>query len=343
MLESHLNPSSDNGFAEYLRTYVADTLHQPIALRRWGGASGLPKFLSKRYEFFEGAIAEQPCLFAVDVDHATATPAEITKQLSRVESSFPGLVIYAAQRLTGDRRARLIAAGLPFVIPGNQLYIPQLALDLRERYRTRPKRNHDQLTPVAQAALFYSILFHYQLRGNSINRTPSRLARVLYYSAMSVGRAFEELEEAGLANVTKHGRSKQIHLASDGRSLINAARQMLRKPAKLTKYMRGRLTIPPMKVAGESALSNTTGMSPPNLPVYAMYSNDWASTSIANDLAIVDYEDQADAEIELWHYRPDVLTDYDVVDPLSLYAQFWDDPNERIAMAAEEALDHVSW
>ena len=343
MLESRQNSALNDEFAKYLRDYVADTLHRLTSLSPWERASSLPKFLSNRYKFFAGQIAGQPCLFAADVGDANATPAEITKQLSRVQDSFPGLVIYAARHLNSDRRARLIATGQPFVIPGNQLYIPQLALDLREFYRARPKRSSEQLTPVAQAVLFYSILFDYQLRSDKNKRTPSCLARALYYSAMSVGRAFEELEDAGLANVTRHGRTKQIHVSSDGRSLINNARQMLRKPAKSTKYVRGALAIPPMKVAGESALSNTTGISSPELPVYAMHSGDWASTSIANNLTIVDYEYKADAELELWHYRPDVLSDYDVVDPLSLYAQFWDDPNERIAMAAEEALDHVSW
>lgn len=343
MLESHRNLAPNDEFARYLRDYVADTLHQPMSLNRWERASGLPGFLSNRYEFFAGHIADQPCLFAADAGNANATPAEINRQLRKVQDSFSGLVIYAARHLNSDRRARLIAAGQPFVIPGNQLYIPQLALDLREHYRARPTRTSDQLTPVAQAVLFYNVLFNCRLRNNDDKRTPSKLAGPLYYSAMSVGRAFDELEEAGLANVTRHGRTKQIHLSSDGRSTITTARQMLRKPAKSTKYIRGPLTIPPMKIAGESALSNTTGMSPPELPVYAMHSGDWASASNANNLAIVDYGHQADAELELWHYRPDVLSNYDIVDPLSLYAQFWDDPNERIAMAAEEALDQVSW
>lgn len=335
---------SDNGhFAAELCAYVAATLHRPIELSRWIGVDGLPSFLSHRYDFFAALIGQQPCLFAADRGTADATPANIAKHLARIEQAFDGVVIYASQHLAADRRSRLVADGVPFVVPGNQLYIPPLALDLREHFYARPKRGLDQLSPVAQAVLFYGILFNHELRANPASRTPSQMARALYYSAMSVGRAFEELTNAELAKVSKHGRNKEIYFAEDGRGLIELARPLLRRPARAQKFMRGRLIVPPMKVAGESALANTTGMSPPPLPVYAIHADAWDATAAANNLTIVDNVDQAEAVIELWHYRPDALTEYTDVDPLSLYAQFWDNPNERIAQAAEDALDHVSW
>ena len=106
MLEFRQNSALNDEFAKYLRDYVANTLHQPTSLSPWERASSLPKFLSNRYRFFAGQIADQPCLFAADVGDANATPAEITKQLSRVQDSLPGLVIYAARHLISDRRAR---------------------------------------------------------------------------------------------------------------------------------------------------------------------------------------------------------------------------------------------
>lgn len=343
MLDITRKRPGNGDFAAELRAYVAATLHRPIELSRWNGAAALPSFLSHRYDFFAALIGHQPCLFAADRGTTDATPADVAKHLARIEQAFDGVVIYASQHVVADRRSRLVANGVPFVVPGNQLYIPPLALDLREHFHARPKRGLDQLSPVAQAVLFYGILFNHELRANPANRMPSQMARALFYSAMSVGRAFEELASTELAQVSKHGRKKEIHFAEDGRGLIELARPLLRRPARARKFMRGRLIVPPMKVAGESALANTTGMSPPPLPVYAMHADAWDATAAANNLSIVDNADQAEAVIELWHYRPDALTEFAVVDPLSLYAQFWDDPNERIAQAAEDALDHVSW
>ncbi len=343
MLETYLKSAGGNDFAMQLQNYLGATLHREVNLGIWDQVRSLPTFLSRRYDYYVGMIAQQPCLFAIDLATADATPAEVTKHIAHIARKFDGLVVYATQQLSANRRARLIANNVPFAVPGNQLYIPELAVDLREHFRARPKRSSDQLSPVAQAVLFFGILHHNELCSDDVHRTPSRLAKSLYYSAMSVGRAFEELASANLAIVAKHGRTKQIHFATDARALIDASRALLRKPARVQKFTQGHLIVPQMKVAGETALSHITGISPPRLPVYAIHGDEWHLVAAANDLTIVDDADQADSVIELWHYRPDVLSDYITVDPLSLYAQFWDDSNERIAMAAEEALEHISW
>ena len=343
MLEASPKPVRGKDFVAQLRAYLATTLHREVRLRRWDGARRLPTFLSRRYGCYAGTINEQRCLFAIDLATADVTPAEVEKHIALISREFDGLVVYAAERLNTNRRARLIANGIPFAVPGNQLYVPELAVDLREHFRAKPKRRPDQLSPVAQVVLFYSILFDNELRSDAANRTPSRLARSLHYTAMSVGRAFDELASADLAIVSKRGRTKQIHFASDARALIDQSRPLLRNPARTQKYAQGRLIAPPMKLAGETALSNITGLSPPRLPVYAIHGDEWRAVAAANDLTIVDDPDQADSAIEFWHYRPDVLSEHVTVDPLSLYAQFWDDPNERIAKAAEEALEHVAW
>lgn len=343
MLDNNLKPSPGNEFAADLHDYIAATLHRPIELARWQGTAGLPSFLSQRYDFLVALIGPQPCLFAADRDTTDATPAEVTKHIARIESAFDGVVVYATRALGADRRSRLVASGVPFVVPGNQLYIPALALDLRENFHARPKRDLDQLSPVAQAVLFYGILYSHDLRAHPDSRTPSQLTSAVGYSAMSVGRAFEELAGVDLAIVKKRGRSKEIEFDADGRALIECARPLLRNPVRSRKFIQGRPVSPPMKLAGESALGNITGLSPPRAAQWAMHSDEWASLAAIHDFDLVREADQADMAIELWYYLPDVLSAYITVDPLSLYAQYWDSPNERVAKAAEDALDHVPW
>jgi hypothetical protein len=343
MLGSSSKPIHSNHFVAQLRAYLAATLHREVHLRRWDGARRLPTFLTRRYEYYAGTINERQCLFAIDLATADATPAEVEKHIALISREFDGIVVYAVKYLSTNRRARLITNGIPFVVPGNQLYVPQLAVDLREHFRTQPKRHSDHLSPVAQVVLFYNILFSHEMQSDAANRTPSRLAKLLHYTAMSIGRAFDELASAELAEVIKHGRTKQIHFASDRRALIDQSRPLLRNPARTQKYAQGCLLVPPMKIAGQTALSNLTGLSSPRLPVYAVHTDEWRAVAAGSDIAIVDDPDQAESTIEFWHYHPDALSDYATVDPLSLYAQLWDDPNERIAKAAEEALDHVAW
>jgi len=41
-------------------------------------------------------------------------------------------VVYVRTRMTAFNRKRLIEQKVPFIVPGNQMYLPTLAIDLRE-------------------------------------------------------------------------------------------------------------------------------------------------------------------------------------------------------------------
>lgn len=343
MLERPDGTAKCRDFAGRLESYLARTLHCDVRLESWNGTGRLPAFLARRYGYYTGTFKALKCLFAVDPSVDGATPAELGKHLASIAREFKGPVVYAPAHLDATRRSRLVAAGIPFVVPGNQLYLPQLAVDLREHFRARPMRSADQLSPIAQALLFYGIMFRSELKVDRSNRNPSRLAAGLGYSAMSLGRAFDELAAAGLATVEKRGRSKTISFDPDGRSVIDRARTLLRNPVRSRRYVDSLVKVPPMKIAGEAALADLTGLSPPQLPTYAIHADDWTDVSSAGGIVNVDDPQEASSVLELWYYNPEVLSEDATVDPLSLYAQFWDDPNERLAEAAGEALEHVSW
>jgi hypothetical protein len=342
MLETTSKSAANKGLARRLQAYLKTTLHSDVHLTEWDGTKRLPSFLGRRYRFYTGKIIQQPCLFSVDLDPENDTPAQISKHISIMQKEFPGVVVYTAPNMSATRRSRLIDARVAFVVPGNQLYVPALAVDLREIFRSTKKRGSDKLSPVAQATLFYSILSRDELEFDPELRTPSRMATTLSYSQMSIGRAFDELSDFGLATVEAKGRQKFLFVQEISRYFVEKHRELLRSPVQSRKFALCQLMIPPMKIAGESALSHLTGLSPPDTPVYALHSDDWKLVS-EKDAQEVPSRDQADAIIELWHYRPDVLSEYANVDPLSLYAQFWDDPNERIAKSAREALEHTPW
>jgi hypothetical protein len=341
MLYKVRKSASPEDFAGQLHDYLANILHTEIRLKSWDGTNRLPNFVVRRYRFLTGTIVHQPCLFAIDLDPGDDTPAQIKKQIAGMEREFSGIVVYTADRLAANRRARFIATNIAFAVPGNQLYVPALAIDLREMFRRSRDRGSERLSPAAQLTFFYCILFKAELQDNAA-RTPSRMAEALGYSAMSIGRAYDELAALGLATVLSRGRQKVLSLDQEPRQLLEESRQVLRSPVQSMRFARFEAQIPPMKIAGETALSHITGLSPPELPVYAIDGDDWKALSAGN-IEELGTRDQADASIEVWHYRPELLSGYATVDPLSLYAQFQDHPNERIAKAAEDALKHVPW
>ena len=332
MLDKTLQTISNVDAAEQLRSYIETTLHQSVQIKSWRGASGLPVFLSKRYDFFTGLIAGQACLFAFDRYVISATPKEITKHIRHIGLAYDGVVVYVAPNLSADRRSRLVAKGVAFIVPRNQLYIPQLALELREYFRASSRHNPEQLAPASQA-----ILFHHLLRPGQ----PDNALRDTY-SAMTISRAYDELRRLGLVSIRKQGRLNSIESVGESRDLLKMAAPYLRSPVRNRLHL-GTCTLQSdLMQAGETALAALTDLSPPPIPVYAFHHKAGRSIIARDGLPVVNDADEAVAMFELWDYDPAILADADLVDRLSLYAQFRNYPDARVAGAAEALLEQVA-
>ena len=288
------------------------------------------------YRICVGRIAGRRCVFLVTKDNS-ATPSAIAKHLGLVRAAVDAIVVFVAPALSPHNRARLIRHRVPFVVPGNQLYIPDLAIDLREHFRARRRRRVDILSPAAQA-----VLFHRLLRLDEAATTPSLIAIPLHYSAMSIGRAFDELVDSGLAQTERHGKERHLRFKAEGRPLFDAARDLLRSPVRAEKSIFRIHDFGALKRAGESALAELTDLSPPPLDTFAVAASDWKETADTCGLFETD-RDSADGIVETWVYDPAGLSGARVVDRLSLYAQFRDHRDERVSLAAERLLEEVAW
>ena len=323
-------------FAEALARYLGETLHDTIKVEDIDGTISVPTFLDRSYRFYEARIAGTRCV-VIAARENVATPADIAKHVSLVRSAMDGIVVFAAPSLSAHNRSRLIAQGVPFVVPGNQLYIPDLAVDLREYFRAPKPKEAEELSPVAQA-----VFFHYLLRLDEFATTPSTIAERLRYSPMSIGRAFDDLAAAGLATTEKLGKARHIQFGADRRELMETARPLLRSPVRSVKHIGNGHPAPNLKLAGETALSKLTDVTPPRTETFTVVASDWKA--IAKTFELVEVEKFEDRFIvETWSYDPAGLSDGPVVDPLSLYAQFHEHRDERISMAAERLLENVIW
>lgn len=321
---------------EALGHYLEVTLHVPAKIVAFKHVASLPSFLSRMYSLHEGQIAGSPCVFLVSIENI-ATPSDIEKHVALVRSAAEGVVVFVADGLSAYNRSRLIGQGIPFVVPGKQLYIPDLAMDLRERFRKSRQRRQAGLSPAAQAVLFHRLL----VRDES-HRTPSALAARLHYSVMSVGRAFDELVNAGLARTERFGKERRIRFKADGRQLFDASHDLLRSPVRAEKYIRDLGLALPLKNAGHSALSELTDLSPPRLETLAVAARNWKT--VARNYGIVETDrDEAVRIVHTWGYDPAVLSTAQTVDPLSLHVQFRDHPDERVSMAAKKLLEGMTW
>lgn len=323
-----------------VEAYVAATLHAPVQLRPWGRAGELPPYLKAAYGFFEGCLHGAPVLWLF-VEERRPTPAALRKHIAAVAPLWGETMVAVFRELPSYERQRLIQHGVSFVVPGTQLYLPDMGVDFRSRARAARRLYETVLRPSAQVVLLHLL--------EAVADTPFtavELAKVLGYTKMTMARAVSELENAGFIKVRRTGRANEFQLAAPRREVWTAAQDRLLSPVarRVTVQATGEAVGP---LAGLSALAAYTMLAAPAVPVRAV------GLARAKELDEIRREQGADwmllareedeQQLEVWSYDPRVLGDGPAVDRLSLYLSLRDDQDERVQQALEQLLEGVSW
>lgn len=328
--------------AHKIRAYLFEVLGTSTVPRPWPGAAAVPFFLTDSFDLLELTLFDRPVLIALDKKPGTLSPSEIAARIEKLRSKAE-LVVYATERLSFNERRALIEYKVPFVVPGNQLYLPALGLDLREYlHRGAIDRKAATLKPSAQAMLICSLLAK---PWNQVLH-PTTIARELGYTVMTASRAASELVTAGLAESGhKPQRGAPLYLAfkaTHPREVWHAAEPIVSSPVirtvwvdQVAKRLNGR-------VAGADALARHTMLTPPTHRVYAVKREDWLAARKA-DPALEDLGRDANRiELQIWSYSPS-LAPGDEVDPFSLIASMRDDTDERVQLALNELREDLKW
>jgi hypothetical protein len=313
--------------------HLRETLSITVVPKKWEDAGKLPLFLRDLYVFFQVSLLDTPYLLMVVRDKEAQTPANIRKQILQVQEKWNGEVIYLRSSVSAYNRKRLIEQKVPSVVPGNQMYLPMLGIDLREHFRQIRSSVPAKLSPSTQAVVLYELL-----RGAGSGYTPSRLASRLGYTGMTLTRAFDELVSLGLGKVVTEGRERVLCFGEDKRALWERSREFMRSPVTRRTYVRPESQWPGV-AAGLSALAHFTMLAPPSNPVYALCMNDWKKIAV-HELPAPEPQSY---EIEIWNYSPLLFQEEDVVDRFSLYLSLQDSTDERVQSALEKMMEEVLW
>ena len=181
----------------------------------------LPFYLQDGYDFYEAELLSEHCLLMRPKDQNTS-PGMVEKHCRAVRKTWDqGEVVYLAETIVAHNRKRLMQYKVSFIIPGNQLYLPTLGLDLREYFRKfrHNSQNQTTLSPTAQLIVLWSILKE-PVRG--INS--AKMAERLNCSRMAVARAYDELSGFEWASIDKSkGNQKVLAMHAEGIHLWQAA------------------------------------------------------------------------------------------------------------------------
>jgi hypothetical protein len=318
--------------------YLKETLGLDTNAKIWTGSNKLPIYLRDRYIFYAVEILDQRFLLMVTREQIQQTPASIKKQLVAVRNVWDGETIFVSARVSAYDRKRLIEQKVSFVIPGNQIYLPMLGMDLREHFRKQKEIKH-KFSPSTQAVVLNALL-----NPETMVYTPVKLAVQLGYAAMTLTRAFDELEALGVGEVKVKGRERVLYLEGSQEVLWNTTKQYMRNPIRKIHW------VGPQNFAvgggvktGLSALSSYSMLSEPKQKTFAFSFEGWKILQQETEIVEVPSNEEEANRVEVWYYAPRLFAKNDIVDRFSLFLSLKDDKNERVQLALDEMMGDIKW
>ena len=316
-----------------LKKYINDVLGADIKVATFDGANLLPQYLRSGYNFYSLSILSNNFLLFEDKTN-DIIPSVIAKQLKQVEDKTGLTVIFTRNQITSYDRKRLVGHRVPFIIPGNQMYLPMLGIDFREFFKNS-KLAKDTFSPSTLVILLYI------LSKRSMVISPAKIiAKELDYSTMTVSRSLKELRDAKLVyrvrNVYRIATENYFELWSKATAFLESPVQ---KKIFVTSKSIGNRGV----VAGLSALAKYSRIAEPNNKVLAFSQHEWREICKHDEIEILPVQEVGAYEIEIWKYKPALFSENGTVNRFSLFLSLKGTTDERVEQAMDEMMEDFEW
>lgn len=285
--------------------YIEEVLGVQVIYHHWKGELELPFYITERYKMRLVEIQEMKCIFLWPKGELNQM-GSLKKQIHRIRMEEALPVVFVLESMDRYRRNSFIRNGIPFVVPDNQLFLPFMGIVLREKFYSK-EAPVECLQPSTQLLLFYWAL------GDENVIYMSEAVKKLGLSAMSLTRAFRQLELTGLFETGKNGVQKYLKGLDKREEILKKAEQFLVTPVASTIYVNREEKREEWCLAGESVLFHKNKGEAPQVPCYAVNKKD---CRLSGSRELLDASSQV--ELQLWKYDPWILARDNCVDPFSL-------------------------
>jgi DNA-binding MarR family transcriptional regulator len=297
--------------------------------------TNVPHFVLDRYKLWRGSLNGRTLILIAAREPRSGFTTDILKHRDLVRRQLGvDLVLLLLDHVPAAIRRQMVDRQIGFIAPGAQLYVPEALLDLRERAPAMASAPPAQISPTTQLALL-AIMQGVNLEDENL----TELAGRFHVAIMSMSRTLDELEALQLAKARHVGRQRRLHMLLGGRELWDAVRDRLQSPVRKVRVVSGNVEGNFAPLAGESALAHYTMLAAPRVETRAISSARWKSLAL---VPATSFDDER-FEVQTWSYDPQILARDAVIDRLSLFLSVRENPDERVAQAAEELLEAFEW
>lgn len=284
------------------------------ALSLPSGGSVRPLCLRERYGVFSTRLFGRKFLPALAAeDWEGGLPGEYGKHQETLKLNLGENIVLVLPILPSYARNRMVQMGIPFIITGSQIFLPNTVIDLRERFPQPNATRKKTPDPAAHCTMLYHLL-----RGSLAGMSLKEIAQKVQYSPIMLSKGKDELEEAGIRKIVRSGRSLVLEFTVAGRTLWEPVQPRPISPVKKTRWVRWDRPAAPALLAGMSALSRRTMITPDRVPTYGWLLAEFQDFLERGVCTGCRDAENATARIEVWSYPPERFGDNEMVAPLPL-------------------------
>ncbi len=293
----------------------------------------LPYFFTRQYALYNLVIGGTSFTAVFLQEEADFKPVQFIKHMRQIPLVEPDGVCVVAHSLPTYVRKRLIEKGVSFIIPGVQMYLPALGMELRSRVARKKAQSVERFSPATQVVLIHWLLGHIE---GAV--TPLALSKRLWYSAMTMSRVVDELVVTKVIQVERAGRERLATFSENRKDIWEQAFPRLRNPIiQVVRLFEDKLPRKNVVVAGTTALSSWSMLNEPAHPEYAISREAWKALE-KTGVDLIPVEEPGTCLLQVWCYDPKMLEVDGRVDPFSLFLSLQDTDDERIEMALDEMM-----
>jgi hypothetical protein len=317
-----------------LETYFYKQIGVKIKLMRVlkSELNKLPVYLRNSYEFYTCTIFEREILFGVKDAEDNNTADQYKKQNDIIVNTLNLPLVFVFENIAAYNRKRLIEKKVSFIVPGKQMYIPFLILDLKE-YKHVQKVEAQKLFPAAQC-----LFIHGLLNTKTDHMNFQQLAKELGYGKMTITRAANTLSGFNLCRI--EGNRNKTLVFERNKDTWQKALPYLINPVEKQFGLETDIDEDGIFLSCNKALSHYTNLNDMSPKCYAVAKEVFKRLLNKGKMKIHDGID-SDVYIQIWKYNPGILTADMFVDPLSLYLIFRDEQNERIESEFAKLIERL--
>jgi hypothetical protein len=329
---------------EKLKEYIHQILGKDLEIKELSKeyTNKLPFIFKNNFNFYVTHLHNHE-LILVKVNREDAfNAAQLRQQVIAIQKVLDKRVIIVTEDITAINRKRLIDQKISFIVPGKQMFLAELLIDIQDFNKDKEFQKEFLLLPSAQLILLYQILHR---EDNLSQYTFKELAEKFQYTQMGITKAIENLKRLAIVEVIGT-KEKNIVFETDIPKLWKSIEKHLINPVLKTVYVDEKPMIK-MYSSNTTALEEYSDMNPSKLEYFAIEKNKFYELEKTNQLINLNNE-SGNYAVEVWKYNPELITKgitkKNNVDPLSLYISLKDGfIDERTDMALDQIIEKYIW